>query len=265
MMSASTLAPWTPPTVMQAEVVNLLTSDAENMLGALYYSGLMKVLDVYAGVPVATQVIEQNNIFGDCSLMVRTAPPETFTVAHAPDLAVGTLTLAVQVAGPAGSMVAVSSGAKLYGTGRVDASGLAIVLLAQEPVNESQLGVTVTGYNMVPYEGTLQVTGGTTTVNEESPSSPPPGVALLGNYPNPFNPSTRIVFTLPQAMSVRMAVYDLRGRRVRTLVAGQLDSGRQEVAWEGRDDAGRGQPSGTYFYRLEAGAKTLTGTMVLHK
>jgi subtilisin-like proprotein convertase family protein len=90
-------------------------------------------------------------------------------------------------------------------------------------------------------------------------------VSLGAASPNPFNPRTRIDFALPQELKVDLAIYDLGGRRVATLAAGVLPAGSHEAVWSGRDDAGRAVASGTYFYRLVAGGRTLTGKLALLK
>jgi hypothetical protein len=89
----------------------------------------------------------------------------------------------------------------------------------------------------------------------EDPGDTVPALAfrLHAAVPNPFNPSTQIAFDLPQAGPVRLAVYDLRGARVRLLADGPFPAGRQLAVWDGRDDAGRGLASGVYFIRLDAG------------
>ncbi len=79
---------------------------------------------------------------------------------------------------------------------------------------------------------------------------PPAAVASLTASPNPFNPRTTISFTLPHAGDAKLAVYDLAGRRVATLVEGPLPEGPTSLDWDGRDDAGRAQPSGVYLLRL---------------
>ncbi len=70
-------------------------------------------------------------------------------------------------------------------------------------------------------------------------------VVLAQNHPNPFNPQTVITFSLPRAQDVRLRIYDISGRLVRTLVRGRLEAGSHEVTWKGRDDLGqqRGQRS----------------------
>jgi hypothetical protein len=71
------------------------------------------------------------------------------------------------------------------------------------------------------------------------------------NYPNPFNPVTKIAFTLRDAGSVRLCVYDIAGRVVRVLEEGLFAAGRHEVVWDGKDSTGENVASGVYFYRLE--------------
>ncbi|HHL73110.1 MAG TPA: T9SS type A sorting domain-containing protein [Bacteroidetes bacterium] len=85
-----------------------------------------------------------------------------------------------------------------------------------------------------------------TAVRTETPL--PVQAALLPNYPNPFNPETRIVFTLPAADHVLLTVHDISGRLVARLVDGARDAGRHALQWNAID-----QPSGVYFVRLQTG------------
>jgi len=78
----------------------------------------------------------------------------------------------------------------------------------------------------------------------------PTQIALRENYPNPFNPETTIRFELPEAAQVSLAVYNLFGQEVRTLVFGNKKAGYHSVEWDGRDERGREMPSGLYLYRL---------------
>lgn len=72
----------------------------------------------------------------------------------------------------------------------------------------------------------------------------------LAAFPNPFNPTTRLAFVLPQAGPVEVAVHDLLGRRVRTLLQGERAAGRHALNWDGHDDGGRESASGLYFVRV---------------
>jgi len=88
-----------------------------------------------------------------------------------------------------------------------------------------------------------------------------PGEYLLGqNYPNPFNPTTTISYTLQDASYTTLAVYDVQGREIATLVNGWRDAGVHEVTFDGSN-----LPSGVYLYRLKAGNFDATGKMVLVK
>lgn len=99
-----------------------------------------------------------------------------------------------------------------------------------------------------------------------APASDVPAVARLdANYPNPFNPTTRIAFSLKTAGKVKLEVFDARGRLVRTLVDGQLDADQHVVTWHGRDEGGRQVASGVYLYRLTAPGFQDSRRMVLMK
>jgi len=93
----------------------------------------------------------------------------------------------------------------------------------------------------------------------------PSATALLGNYPNPFNPNTTIKFNLGESGDVTLAIYDLSGRRVAVLHDGQLPAGPHERVWSGMDDRGRPMPSGTYHYRLQANGQAWIEKMTLVK
>jgi len=81
----------------------------------------------------------------------------------------------------------------------------------------------------------------------------PAGNRLLGNRPNPFNPLTEIVFTLGAPGEVLVAIFDVSGRKVRTLEAGAKEAGLHHVVWDGKDDSGAPVASGIYFCKLRAG------------
>ena len=92
------------------------------------------------------------------------------------------------------------------------------------------------------------------------------GGRLLGvSYPNPFNPSTRIRFVVPQDGDVRLAIYDVSGRLVRTLVRASLAASTYEMTWAGVDDEGRRVASGVYFAHLTCAAGSDTRKLILVK
>ncbi len=77
-----------------------------------------------------------------------------------------------------------------------------------------------------------------------------PGVAIVSAYPNPFNPTTTIRWSLRDAGPVRVEIFSVRGELVRTLVAGSYGAGEHAAVWDGRADDGRTAPSGAYYCRL---------------
>ncbi|MBD3349164.1 MAG: T9SS type A sorting domain-containing protein [Candidatus Eisenbacteria bacterium] len=92
----------------------------------------------------------------------------------------------------------------------------------------------------------------------------PQGVASLRqNRPNPFGPVTRIEFALPAPSECRLAVYDIRGRRVATLIDGRVGPGLTRVEWDGSTDGSERVASGIYLYRLETDAGEATRKMLL--
>jgi photosystem II stability/assembly factor-like uncharacterized protein len=90
-------------------------------------------------------------------------------------------------------------------------------------------------------------------------------LSLDQNFPNPFNPTTNIRFTLPERERVDLRIFDVRGRSVRHLVGDVLPPGDHGVIWDGRDDARNPVPSGIYLSRLVAGGETATRKMLLLK
>jgi len=170
---------------------------------------------------------------------------------------------------------AVGSDGKLLGTGTVEEDGKFgfMPVYGDDPITEGIEGIADGGefYLMV---------GDTKTENRfiwsqnmviteitslKSADILPGEFALAQNYPNPFNPETRIKFSLPQGTQVSMAVYDILGRKVTTLVDEYYEAGNHDITWYGTDDAGRQVASGVYFYRIKAGDFEKSRKMLLVK
>ncbi len=109
-------------------------------------------------------------------------------------------------------------------------------------------------------QGIFRADPATTLVREGRNPVLPSGFALEQNYPNPFNPDTRIRFELPISAEVKLAILDILGHEVATLVNGHLHSGHYKINWNGA-----GFASGVYFYRLQTGEFTQTRKMLLTK
>ncbi len=88
---------------------------------------------------------------------------------------------------------------------------------------------------------------------------------LKGNYPNPFNPTTHIEFSLKKAGNVELAVYNINGQKVRTLVSEEMEADNHKVTWNGKDDRGNSVSSGVYFYRLQTSEVSQTKKMLMLK
>lgn len=83
------------------------------------------------------------------------------------------------------------------------------------------------------------------------------------NYPNPFNPETAIRFTLSEPANVEIDIFNIRGQLVRKLLDEQIDKGKHQIIWDGRDDSRRRVSSGIYFYRMKAGDYLSTNKMIM--
>ncbi|MFA6470333.1 MAG: T9SS type A sorting domain-containing protein [Bacteroidota bacterium] len=88
---------------------------------------------------------------------------------------------------------------------------------------------------------------------------------LEQNFPNPFNPTTTIKYTLPTGSFVTIAVYNVLGQKVKTLISESRDKGSYQVFWDGTDDANNSVAGGIYFYRLETNELRITKRMLLLK
>lgn len=99
-----------------------------------------------------------------------------------------------------------------------------------------------------------------TDVGDEIGELLPGGFALIPNYPNPFNPTTTILFTLPEKADIRLEVFNLLGQRVTTLADREFPAGNHEIVWDAS-----GEASGVYFYRISADAESITRKMLLLK
>ncbi len=102
-------------------------------------------------------------------------------------------------------------------------------------------------------EATIIVTG---VKNDKLPTE----FSLSQNFPNPFNPATKIKFALPQSSQTKLTIYDVLGRAVQTLINQELKAGYHEINFNANDMAG-----GIYFYRIKAGNFTETKKLILLK
>ena len=137
-----------------------------------------------------------------------------------------------------------------------------------DPVADEHINMRTTDHYSFAYYGmrTLYITVSATYLETEEGNSKVPAVVSLGqNVPNPFNSSTEISFSLPADADVTLEVFDLNGKKVRTLADGRFSAGAHTIAWNGKDDSGKDVPGGVYFYKLSTDSATRTRRMVLVK
>ncbi len=131
-----------------------------------------------------------------------------------------------------------------FGRGRVDA--------------QAALGLWRTKDNGVEATDALITNAGFETETPET-------FAIEQNYPNPFNPTTAINFHLAEQADVHVAVYDMMGRQIATLVSQSMVAGSYTTSWNGKDSAGQSVASGVYLYKIVAGNFTASRVMTLLK
>jgi flagellar hook assembly protein FlgD len=93
----------------------------------------------------------------------------------------------------------------------------------------------------------------------------PTEFSLGNNYPNPFNPTTKFVVAVPKAANVDIVVFDILGRKVRTLMSGETAAGYHTIEWNGLTDDYSPAASGIYFIRMMSGKFSDTKKMMLMK
>lgn len=101
--------------------------------------------------------------------------------------------------------------------------------------------------------------------SESNTDTPPALTFAVSNYPNPFNPTTTIRYTVPKDGDVLLCIYNTRGQLITTLVNEHKNLGIHSVVWNGNDSNGSKASSGIYFTRIIANGKSLTTKMLLLK
>ena len=102
-------------------------------------------------------------------------------------------------------------------------------------------------------------------LREDSSMVPTPEKMKMDNYPNPFNPTTTIAYSLPNDGMVELRVFNIKGQLVKTLVKGDQLAGSYETVWNGKDKNEKSVSSGIYFYKLSTRDKTIMKKMLMLK
>jgi hypothetical protein len=206
------------------------------------------------------------NLLGDPETPIWTDEPAIMTVGHPEIVATsaGTAEINVMVLKDGtpveNATVCVSSGDfSVYAVAQTDAAGAATLTPTAGGGGPCELAVTVTAQNCVPHGSSVTVVDG-----ETGADGTPVAVTALGqNSPNPFRSATSISFSLAEKSRVSVSVYDVAGRRVRTLVNRTMSQGTASLEWDGRNDTGEALPSGIYFVRMQTGSVLLEKKMTL--
>jgi hypothetical protein len=204
------------------------------------------------------------NLLGDPETPVWTDEPATVSVSH-PEIVVSSAgTAEINVVVTEGGVplenarvCLSSSDFDAYAVGHTDGAGG--VTLAPTVEGSCELSVTVTAQNCVPHGSSVTVVDGETGADDTHVAID----ALRQNSPNPFRAATSISFNLSERSRVSVNVYDVAGRRVRTLMNRTVSPGAASLEWDGRNDAGDALPSGTYFVRMQTGSKLFERKMTL--
>ena len=106
---------------------------------------------------------------------------------------------------------------------------------------------------------------GASAIDNEAAANAPSVFALKNNYPNPFNPTTTIEYSLDKADDVTINVYSVTGELVRTLTNASMSAGSHKVTFNGLDNNGNPLSSGVYFYSLQTSNRSITKKMILMK
>ena len=115
-------------------------------------------------------------------------------------------------------------------------------------------------------EGESDVVEVTFTYNGTgTPNGVVAATALKGNYPNPFNPSTEIFFSMKETGKLVIDVYNVKGEKVKTLINGTVQAGDNSIEWNGTDDSNRAVSSGVYFYKMKSNNFESAKKMIMMK
>ena len=115
-----------------------------------------------------------------------------------------------------------------------------------------------------PVRGILDWAAGVVSIDDDQLQTPE-RFALKGNYPNPFNPTTNIMFTLNTQSEVTLSVYSILGQEIAQIQSGNMRPGFHSIQWNGLDQSGIQVASGVYFYQLNVAGQSKTGKMMLLK
>jgi hypothetical protein len=214
--------------------------------------------------PTKRDLCYGHNLFGDPEMRIWAYEPIPLSVVVPGEITTGSDDLVIRVSTPDGSAAGVKvclwKPGELYIRGLTDSEGRFETAVAlAEP---GELYVTASGQDMLPSIDTVAV-----HVSSGIDNDPlvPAQTYLGNNYPNPFNPTTDIQFAIADPDRIKLEIYDITGRKVKTLIDSHCSAGTHEVRWDGVNENGQPASAGMYLYRLSTSDKDLVKKMVLLK
>ena len=232
-------------------------------VSAVYNSGESEIVYFNNGSPIivlgGVLVVNPNSHdFGQIG--VREMASQTFTIENTGDVELTIDSISIVGGGSAFNIVDMPDNLTIHATESLDlvvrfAPTEAINYQAQIIIQEQNDGETYS----------ILLKGEGSSVSEDDMVDVFGATALLGNFPNPFNPETVVSFVVASDAFVSIEIFNIRGQRVRTLVNGYMNSGEHSVVWNGRDDNDTMMGSGIYFYRMTAGDYQSVRRMILMK
>ncbi|MCK5147398.1 T9SS type A sorting domain-containing protein [bacterium] len=197
------------------------------------------------------------NVLGDPAMLLWTDEPQTVNIDMIGTLAIDAAELNVHVTRNSNAaknyFCTIVQNNEILAYSRTDSNGDAVIDLTDIMLSYDSAELVVSGYNTLPVRRSLTIT----SINENEIQ--PRRLALTANYPNPFNPSTMLYYTLPAAAKTKITIYDISGRRVTELCNNIHSPGDHTIRWNGCDDRGQQVASGLYIARLS----TDTGSSIL--
>jgi hypothetical protein len=117
--------------------------------------------------------------------------------------------------------------------------------------------------NEYPYQNKYYYEIYNTGITGVKSTEPPAKFSLSQNFPNPFNPETKISFTLTERKNVSIKIFNIQGELVKTLLTTEFQLGDHEVVWNGENEFAQQQPTGIYFYEMRSGSYSQAKKMIL--
>ncbi len=200
------------------------------------------------------------NVLGDPALAVWTGEIRDFENIALPAVISDNFSVRTNVPG---ATVALSIDSVLIAAARSDSSGTAFFTIDSLEIN-SPVIVSITAQNYKPYVTKINFDPTPSGVDDQLAQTVKK-FELKNAYPNPFNPTTTIEFSTTKTGFVELAIYNIRGQKIRTLISQTISAGSHRQIWDGKDDFGRLVPGGVYLYRISSPEGSKTKSCVLLK